>query len=64
MTENNWRSPHEYKIGGVPVSFPVKAYPPQMAMMAKIISSLQKGRNCLLESPTGSGKSFEILEQF
>ena len=43
------------------MSFPVKAYPSQMAMMAKIIMSLQKGRNCLLESPTGSGKSLALL---
>ena len=55
------KSKHEYKIGGIPVSFPVKAYPSQMAMMAKIITSLQKGRNCLLESPTGSGKSSALL---
>lgn len=60
-TENQWRTPHEYKISGVPVSFPVKAYPSQMAMMSKIIGSLQKGRNCLLESPTGSGKSLALL---
>ena len=59
--DESWRKPHQYKIGGVPVSFPVKAYPSQMAMMAKIINSLQKGRNCLLESPTGSGKSLALL---
>jgi hypothetical protein len=59
--EVDWRSPHQYKISGVPVSFPVKAYPSQMAMMSKIIMSLQKGRNCLLESPTGSGKSLALL---
>ena len=57
----NEKSSHEYKIGGVPVSFPVKAYPSQIAMMSKIITSLQKGRNCLLESPTGSGKSLALL---
>ena len=55
------KSSHEYKIGGIPVSFPVKAYPSQIAMMAKIIDSLKKGRNCLLESPTGSGKSLALL---
>ena len=60
MSEN-WKSPHEYNIGGCKVSFPVKAYPSQMAMMSKIIGSLQKGRNCLLESPTGSGKSLALL---
>ena len=55
------KSSHEYKIGGISVSFPVKAYPSQIAMMAKIIDSLKKGRNCLLESPTGSGKSLALL---
>ncbi len=56
-----WRNPHEYTISRVPVKFPVKAYPSQMAMMSKIISSLQRGQNCLLESPTGSGKSLALL---
>ena len=62
MSKNeDWKTPHQYKIGGIPVSFPVKAYPSQMAMMAKIIDSLKRGRNCLLESPTGSGKSLALL---
>ena len=55
------KTPHEYTIGGVKVSFPVKAYPSQIAMMAKIINALQKGQNSLLESPTGSGKSLALL---
>lgn len=55
------KMPHEYKMAGIPVLFPHKAYPSQIAMMSKIITSLQKGRNCLLESPTGSGKSLALL---
>ena len=55
------KKPHEYKMSGVAVSFPHKAYPSQIAMMSKIIVSLQKAQNCLLESPTGSGKSLALL---
>lgn len=61
MMASTHKSPHEYTIGGVKVHFPVKAYPSQVAMMAKIINSLQKGQNGLLESPTGSGKSLALL---
>lgn len=50
-----------YTISGVPVIFPHKAYPPQIAMMDKIIKSMNKKHNCLLESPTGSGKSLALL---
>ena len=57
----NMITPHEYTISGVKVSFPVKAYPSQIAMMAKIINGLQRGQNSLLESPTGSGKSLALL---
>ena len=33
----------------------------QVAMMSKIVTSLQRGQNSLLESPTGSGKSLALL---
>ncbi|KAK4319528.1 hypothetical protein Pmani_009543 [Petrolisthes manimaculis] len=32
-----------------------------MAMMSQIIKGLQRRQNCLLESPTGSGKSLALL---
>ncbi|XP_066975355.1 Fanconi anemia group J protein homolog isoform X1 [Macrobrachium rosenbergii] len=51
----------EYIIGGVKVLCPVKPYPSQMAMMAQIVKGLQRRQNCLLESPTGSGKSLALL---
>ena len=41
--------------------FPLRAYPVQKTMMSKIINGLQKGQHCLLESPTGSGKSLALL---
>ncbi|XP_061537619.1 Fanconi anemia group J protein isoform X1 [Phycodurus eques] len=51
----------EYTIGGVRIQFPCKAYPSQLAMMNSIIRGLNYGQHCLLESPTGSGKSLALL---
>lgn len=51
----------EILISGVKVKFPKKPYPSQMALMNKIIRGLQKKQNCLLESPTGSGKTLSLL---
>ncbi|KAM9812031.1 Fanconi anemia group J protein isoform 7-T7 [Syngnathus typhle] len=51
----------EYIIGGVRIQFPCKAYPSQLAMMNSIIRGLNSGQHCLLESPTGSGKSLALL---
>jgi len=48
-------------MGGCKVKFPAKAYPSQVAMMSKIITSLQRSQNALLESPTGSGKTLALL---
>lgn len=50
-----------YTIGGVKIHFPCKAYPSQLAMMNSIIRGLNNGQHCLLESPTGSGKSLALL---
>ncbi|XP_072909232.1 Fanconi anemia group J protein [Hemitrygon akajei] len=54
-------SPSEYTIGGVRILFPCKAYPSQLAMMNSIIRGLNCQQHCLLESPTGSGKSLALL---
>uniref|UniRef100_A0A3Q2ZJI7 DNA 5'-3' helicase n=1 Tax=Kryptolebias marmoratus TaxID=37003 RepID=A0A3Q2ZJI7_KRYMA len=51
----------EYTIGGVKIHFPCRAYPSQLAMMNSIIRGLNYGQHCLLESPTGSGKSLALL---
>ncbi|XP_027623577.1 Fanconi anemia group J protein [Tupaia chinensis] len=51
----------EYTIGGVKISFPCKAYPSQLAMMNSIVRGLNGKQHCLLESPTGSGKSLALL---
>ncbi|KAK7171882.1 hypothetical protein R3I93_004242 [Phoxinus phoxinus] len=54
-------APVDYTIGGVEINFPCKAYPSQLAMMNSIIRGLNQGKHCLLESPTGSGKSLALL---
>ncbi|XP_034024865.1 LOW QUALITY PROTEIN: Fanconi anemia group J protein [Thalassophryne amazonica] len=51
----------EYTIGGVKIHFPCKAYPSQLAMMNSIVRGLNHSQHCLLESPTGSGKSLALL---
>lgn len=51
----------EYMIGGVKILFPCKAYPSQLAMMNAIVKGLNSKQHCLLESPTGSGKSLALL---
>ncbi|XP_066551926.1 Fanconi anemia group J protein [Amia ocellicauda] len=53
--------PSEYTIGGVKIQFPCKAYPSQLAMMNSIVRGLNCQQHCLLESPTGSGKSLALL---
>ncbi|XP_072043286.1 uncharacterized protein [Amphiura filiformis] len=53
--------PQHYTIGGVKVAFPCKAYPTQLSMMSMIIKGIDREQNCLLESPTGSGKSLALL---
>ncbi|XP_062501218.1 Fanconi anemia group J protein homolog isoform X2 [Corticium candelabrum] len=50
-----------YSVSGIKVSFPIKPYPSQLSMMAKIIKGIEKQENSLLESPTGSGKSLALL---
>uniref|UniRef100_A0A8C6SYR0 DNA 5'-3' helicase n=1 Tax=Neogobius melanostomus TaxID=47308 RepID=A0A8C6SYR0_9GOBI len=54
-------APVDYTIGGVKIQFPCKAYPSQLAMMNSIVRGLNKSQHCLLESPTGSGKSLALL---
>ncbi|XP_067119100.1 Fanconi anemia group J protein homolog [Centruroides vittatus] len=56
--ENEERS---YCIQRVPLVFPCKAYPTQLAIMDKIIKGLTRRQNCLIESPTGTGKSLALL---
>ncbi|KAL8591949.1 hypothetical protein ACOMHN_020427 [Nucella lapillus] len=51
----------KFQIAGHTVWFPCKPYPSQFSMMDKILRGLERQQNCLLESPTGSGKSLALL---
>ncbi|XP_069356988.1 Fanconi anemia group J protein-like isoform X2 [Maniola hyperantus] len=48
-------------IGGVSVHLPVNPYPCQIAVMFKVITAIKDKKNCLLESPTGTGKTLALL---
>ncbi|XP_072934726.1 LOW QUALITY PROTEIN: Fanconi anemia group J protein-like [Epargyreus clarus] len=48
-------------ISGVNVKLPIEPYGCQVALMSRIIASIKKSENCLLESPTGTGKTLAIL---
>lgn len=48
-------------IGGVPVEFPKEPYECQITYMDKVIQALNHGKNALLESPTGTGKTLCLL---
>ncbi|CAM9111560.1 unnamed protein product [Discosporangium mesarthrocarpum] len=52
-----------YPIQGFCVSFPKgkKPFPSQFAVMSKMLLGLRQGKNCLLESPTGTGKTLALL---
>ena len=48
-------------ISSYNVEFPFDPYPAQVQLMYKILLSLKEEKNCLLESPTGTGKSLALL---
>ncbi len=52
---------HQVNILGTDVYFPKKPYDIQIAYMSKVIESLEKGQNALLQSPTGTGKTLCLL---
>lgn len=51
----------EFQIGGIPVLFPFEPYDVQKRYMEKVIESLDKSANSVLESPTGTGKTLSLL---
>ncbi|XP_064460646.1 Fanconi anemia group J protein-like isoform X2 [Ornithodoros turicata] len=48
-------------VCGLQVKFPFPPYPSQRAVMSRVLQGLTKKQNCLIESPTGSGKSLSLL---
>lgn len=52
---------YEQLISGIKVKLPVKPYSCQIAVMNKLIQGCVKKENCLLESPTGTGKTLALL---
>ncbi|CAB3987407.1 regulator of telomere elongation helicase 1-like isoform X1 [Paramuricea clavata] len=48
-------------IKGVEINFPYKPYDCQVKYMEKVIQCLQEGKNGILESPTGTGKTLCLL---
>jgi regulator of telomere elongation helicase 1 len=48
-------------INDVNIDFPKDPYPCQVDYMTKVILALNTGRNALLESPTGTGKTLCLL---
>ncbi|XP_028416705.1 regulator of telomere elongation helicase 1 homolog [Dendronephthya gigantea] len=49
------------KVRGVEIDFPYKPYDCQVNYMSKVIECLQEGKNGILESPTGTGKTLCLL---
>lgn len=50
-----------YFINGVRIAFPLKAYNTQLSVMSHITKALKQSQNCLIESPTGTGKTLALL---
>ena len=51
----------ELKIQGVPIHFPYKPYGCQLSMLNRVVTALNNKQGCLLESPTGTGKTLALL---
>lgn len=48
-------------VSGVEIDFPYEPYGAQIRYMSHVIDSLRHGKNALLESPTGTGKTLCLL---
>ncbi len=56
-------SPHKTipLLSGVTASFPHDPYPQQIEYMKSVVDACESGRNAMLESPTGTGKTMALL---
>ncbi|XP_064074372.1 Fanconi anemia group J protein homolog isoform X1 [Vanessa tameamea] len=52
---------HDITMEGVKVTLPVEPYSCQKAVMSKVICALNRKENCMVESPTGTGKTLALL---
>ncbi|XP_046964250.1 uncharacterized protein LOC124533131 [Vanessa cardui] len=52
---------HDITMEGVKVTLPVDPYSCQKAVMSKVICALNRKENCMVESPTGTGKTLALL---
>lgn len=52
---------HRFSVLGVDIEFPFPPYGIQKAMMNKIILALSNKHHCLIESPTGTGKTLVLV---
>ena len=49
------------KLQGIEVSFPFEPYECQRDYMDRVLVALKTGKNAMLESPTGTGKTLCLL---
>ncbi|MEW5299138.1 MAG: hypothetical protein WDW38_005032 [Sanguina aurantia] len=54
-------SSHGFMCQGLWVEFPFEPYDVQREYMSQVILALQQGKNALLESPTGTGKTLCLI---
>ena len=56
------RSHNQYQVEHLPnVYFPCQPYPQQIAIAKTIHQALEQGKNALIDSPTGTGKTLSLL---
>ena len=51
----------DIRVSNIPVKVHIKPYNVQLVFMCNLMFALEKGQNALLESPTGTGKTFALL---
>jgi regulator of telomere elongation helicase 1 len=54
-------SSHRFQVNELEILFPCKPYQVQIDYMSKVIEACSDAKNALLESPTGTGKTFCLL---
>ena len=52
---------HDFMVNDLEVCFPFSPYPDQIKYISSVVNALDKRQNCLIESPTGTGKTLCLL---